>query len=280
MPIPSINELKALTVQALVGLGGSARNQEIFDEVARLGGVTEDDQNQTNRAGQATFYNRLATAKTYLKNDGKIVNSATRVWALAPGDVNADQAEEEAAPAAPATEEISQQPTTAPEAGVEEDAQGADEEGNWKQELLATLMEMDPHVFERLCQRLLRESGFESVEVTGRTRDGGIDGFGVLQVNLVTFRIVFECKRHSNNVSAPIIQAFRGAMDGRGEKGLVITTASFTSGARKEAARLGALSIDLVDGDRLCDLLKDLKLGVSTEMVERVNIDRDWFLRV
>ena len=136
---------------------------------------------------------------------------------------------------------------------------------------------MDPSAFERLSQRLLREAGFTKVEVRGKTGDGGIDGLGVLRVNLVSFQVYFQCKRWKGGVGAKEIRDFRGALQGRADKGLFITTGHYTPAASDEATRDGAIAIDLIDGDRLCELLKENGLGVATEMVERVRIDGSWF---
>jgi restriction system protein len=134
-----------------------------------------------------------------------------------------------------------------------------------------------PDAFERLAQRILREAGFIKVEVTGRSGDGGIDGIGVLRVNLLSFHVLFQCKRYQSSVGAGAIRDFRGAMVGRSDKGVIITTGTFTPDAKREATRDGAPAIDLIDGDQLCDLLKDLKLGVHTEMVQRVKLEPGWF---
>jgi restriction system protein len=139
------------------------------------------------------------------------------------------------------------------------------------------LLKMEPSAFERLCQRILRESDFVKVEVTGKSGDGGIDGIGVLRINLLSFHVFFQCKRWKGSVGASTIRDFRGAMVGRADKGLVITTATFTPDARREATRDGAPAIDLVDGDTLCDLLKSLKIGVSVEQIEHVVIDKNVF---
>jgi restriction system protein len=136
---------------------------------------------------------------------------------------------------------------------------------------------MEPGAFERLCQRVLREAGFVKVEVTGRAGDGGIDGTGVLRLNLLSFHVLFQAKRYRGSVGASTIRDFRGAMVGRADKGLIITTGTFTSDARREANRDGAPAIDLVDGDALCDLLKSLRIGVRTEMVEVVTVDEGTF---
>jgi restriction system protein len=156
-----------------------------------------------------------------------------------------------------------------------------DETGTqWKEVLLECLLKIEPGAFERLCQRILRESGFVKVEVTGKSGDGGIDGIGVLRLNLLSFQVFFQCKRWKGSVGPSTIRDFRGAMVGRADKGLVITTATFTADARREATRDGAPAIDLVDGDTLCDLLKSLRIGVSVQQVEHVVIDQKAFMEV
>ncbi|PVZ47705.1 hypothetical protein DD557_02450 [Thalassobacter stenotrophicus] len=148
---------------------------------------------------------------------------------------------------------------------------------HWQQSLLSTLLEIEPDAFERLSQRLLRESGFTKVEVRGKTGDGGIDGVGVLRVNLVSFQVYFQCKRWKGSVGSREIRDFRGALQGRADKGLFITTGTFTAQASDEATRDGAIAIDLIDGERLCDLLKENGLGVTSKMIEHVEINSSWF---
>lgn len=151
---------------------------------------------------------------------------------------------------------------------------------DWKEELLDSIKHISPAAFERLCKRILRESGFIKVEVIGGIGDGGIDGVGVLRIGLLSFQVLFQCKRYQGSVGSSAIRDFRGSMDGRSDKGILMTTGSFTSDARKEATRDGATAIDLIDGEALCDLLKELKLGVQTHMIEEVKIDSEWFKSV
>ena len=154
-----------------------------------------------------------------------------------------------------------------------------DEGGDWKGQLLQRLLEMPPDAFERLTQRLLREAGFRDVEVLGKAGDGGIDGVGVYRLSLVSFPIYFQCKRYKGSVSAGTVRDFRGAMAGRGEKGLLVTTGTFTRSAREESNRDGAPPVELVDGEDLCDLLKEYELGVRTRIrqVEDVDLSLDFF---
>ena len=153
-----------------------------------------------------------------------------------------------------------------------------EEIASWRETLIATLLEMPPDAFERLCQRLLRESGFIQVEVTERSGDGGIDGHGVVRLaGLLSFPVIFQCKRYRNTISSSVVRDFRGAMVGRADKGLIITTGSFTRDAILEATRDGAPPIDLIDGEQLIDKLKDLRLGVASKQVEVVEVNSEWF---
>jgi restriction system protein len=144
----------------------------------------------------------------------------------------------------------------------------------------ACSVEARPAAFERLVQRLLRESGFIQVEVTGRSGDGGIDGKGIMRLGgLLSFHVIFQCKRYRGAVTAAQVRDFRGAMVGRADKGLLITTGNFTKDAMREATRDGAPAIDLVDNDQLVEKLKELSLGIHTKKieVEQVTVDSAWF---
>ena len=161
-----------------------------------------------------------------------------------------------------------------------DDGEAEDSSFDWKEQLLTVLYDMEASAFEKLTQRLLRESGFIKVEVTGQTGDGGIDGQGILRMTLISFQVFFQCKKYRGSVGASAMRDFRGAMQGRGDKGLFVTTGTFTRDAMREATRDGATPIDLMDGDQLADKLKELRLGIKTEMVESVDIDIDWFKNI
>ena len=150
---------------------------------------------------------------------------------------------------------------------------------DWKEELLEALLAMSPEGFERLAQRLLREAGFINTTVTSRSGDGGIDGLGVYRLSLVSFPVYFQCKRYRSSVGPGVVRDFRGAMAGRGDKGLLVTTGSFSAEAKREATRDGAPPIDLIDGDSLCELLKTYELGVRTTVrqIEEVAVHSEFF---
>jgi restriction system protein len=148
----------------------------------------------------------------------------------------------------------------------------------WQEELLENIMTLTPEAFERLCQRILRESGFVQVEVTGRSGDGGIDGRGIIKMGgLLSFHIIFQCKRYIGSVPSKEIRDFRGAMVGRTDKGLFITTGTFTRDSKLEASRDGAPPIDLIDGSELVEKMKELGLGTNIKSQEIIEINKEWF---
>lgn len=281
--------LMAATVDALKELGGSASNKEILDKVVEIEGVTEEEQSfmmPDQRRSRLDYY--LHWARTFLKRGNILENSARGVWSLTErgrvseeidfrgiyDQVNLEERERRRRRQEEARENAAE---GIPADEGDPDSDGVSEGGGWKTELLGVLLQMPPDAFERLVQRLLREAGFTRVEVRGKSGDGGIDGVGVLRVNLVSFQVFFQCKRWQGSVGAREIRDFRGAMMGRADKGLFITTGAFTSQAFDEATRDGATAIDLIDGDRLCDLLRENGLGTSVELVPLVTIDQAWF---
>ncbi len=287
--LPDLPGMMLATVEALRQLGGSATIQELDEEVILLEGVTEAEQSymMANETMPRVNY-FLSWARTYLKRGGALENSARGVWALTDRGAKItelsatqaiyDQVKQEERDRAKAKRQAAKtQEKVQEDEGTQDISDTPDEGNDWKSQLLDVMKAMQPDAFERLAQRLLREAGFVKVEVRGKSGDGGIDGVGVLRVNLVSFQVYFQCKRYKGSVGSKEIRDFRGALEGRADKGLFITTGHFTSQASEEATRDGAKAIDLIDGERLCDLLKANKLGVQTEMVEQVTVDAHWF---
>ncbi len=273
------------TLQVIRDLGGSASIEEIEDKLVERFGFSQAELDRTYEvSGDNIITDKMSWARSYLKFPKYLSNDSKGVWVLTEaGREAADQPVEvvRAAIRAAKKERRAQQLAArslaaAASESEDEDAQEA-EAIDWSDVLLAKMQAMDPYAFERLCQRLLRESGFVRVEVTGRSGDGGIDGQGVLRVKLVSFQVLFQCKRYKGSVGSSVVRDFRGAMQGRADKGLIITTGTFTVEARKEATRDGAPAIDLIDGEALCQLLKEQGLGVSVRLVEEVTVDEAFF---
>lgn len=275
--VPSYHHFMNPVLEALHILGGSATVEELNDKVAELAQLTPEQLEIPHTDGRISeFEYRNAWARTYLKFFGVIDNSVRGVWSLTPkgrelGHVDPDEVRRFR------RQEYRRQRKLRQEE-VSEDG-GEDElTSDWRDEVLIALLNMSPDAFERLAQRLLREAGFIQVEVTGKSGDGGIDGRGIMRIGgMLNFRVMFQCKRYKGTVGASLIREFRGAVFGRADRGLLITTGNFTRDAIFEATRDGTLTIDLMDGDALVAKLKELSLGIKTEMVEQVTVDKAWF---
>lgn len=291
--LPDLTGMMLAVLDALRAIGSSASIDELDEKVIEQEKLTEEEQSFVMKGDEnrtrANYY--LAWARTYLKRGGAVENSRRGIWSLTDkgneiktytearviyDQVQAEERERARVKRLAAKRGVS---SVQEEEGFELEPSGRELEvaSDWRATLLNELRGMSADGFERLAQRVLREAGFTKVEVRGKSGDGGIDGVGVLRVNLVTFQFYFQCKKWKGSVGAKEIRDFRGAMQGRADKGLFITTGHFTAQASDEATRDGATAIDLIDGLRLCELLKELRLGVQTEMVEAVRIEAEWF---
>ena len=272
--VPSFDAFMNPVLHALKKLDGSGSNEEIYAKVAEIMLLSDAQLELLHNPDKGTTTEveyRIAWAKTYLKNYGLLENSSRGVWSLT----------------AKALEVESVNPKTIKKAYTQEATNktqslnleiGTDTELTWRDEVISELLLVSPQAFERLAQRLLRESGFTQVDVTGRTGDGGIDGKGIMRLGgLLSFHVLFQCKRYKGSVGSNEIRDFRGAMVGRADKGLFITTGNFTKDAVREASRDGAPAIDLIDGDLLINKLQELKLGIQTRIIEQTIVDKDWF---
>jgi restriction system protein len=284
--LPDYPTLFSATFAALKRLGGSASNDELYEQVVsdlHLPPSALEVPHPNSNVSELEY--RLAWARTYLRIAGYIANSGRGVWSFTP-DANKTQsvdgkeilktvrARSRSKPAKGSAPTEVVETATYPAATEEE---SVDSE-TWREILMETLLALSPAAFERLAQRLLRESGFTQVEVTGRSGDGGIDGHGIVRVaGLLSFPVLFQCKRWKGNVPPSTVRDFRGAMVGRADKGLIITTGTFSLEARREATRDGAPPIDIVDGESLMEKLRELGLGIVSRTITVPSVDKKWF---
>jgi len=271
MPVPNWDYLLEPLFQAMKELGGSATNQEQEDTVAEILKLSDEDLAEIHRDNTTIFSYRLAWARTALKDYGVLSKSSRAVWSLTPSGQETGEITKD---------EVNKHHRARFKKQKEETEEEEDEELVWKEKALDLLKAISPDAFERLCQLVLRESGFTSVEVTGKSGDGGVDGKGVLRLGgMLSFHVIFQCKRYKGSVSSPVVRDFRGAMVGRADKGLLITTGTFTRDARKEAQRDGTSPIDLIDGYGLVEKLKELGLGISVKkkVSEEVFVESEYF---
>jgi len=270
-------------IDALIELGGSGQPSEVKELIAEKLNITEDEQGEQISSGESRFSSKVSWARFYLVKADLIDSSTRGVWSLTEKGRNAKLSNEEALHLfqnihqqfATNGKKRKEKPNVTPDNKNTSD-ELPDDDNDHRTILLEKLMSLPADGFERLCQRLLRESGFESVTVTGKSGDGGLDGIGILQVNaFVSFKVLFQCKRYSGSVSPSQVRDFRGAMMGRADKGIILTTGTFTSEAKKEAVRDGVPPIELVDGEKLLDMFETLELGLKPK--KAYDIDEKFF---
>ena len=178
--------------------------------------------------------------------------------------------------------------------GVDDDDQTPEEsiETNYQQirkelagELLQQIKANSPSFFEKLVVNLLIAMGYggsweDAGEVTGGPGDGGIDGIiNQDKLGLDVVGIQAKLRTTENNVGPSVINEFVGALRLKGlSKGVIITTAGFSSNARASAERSDNPKVVLIDGPRLAQLMIDHNVGVSIEKIYEIKrVDSDYF---
>lgn len=270
-------------LDALRDLGDSGRPREVSDRIAKRLNLSDQVLDETLKSGGSKFHNQVAWARQYLVWEGLLDSSKHGTWTLTEKgrDTHISEAEARdlfkkwvAIHAENRKQKVVEEAGPLDEEAPAPDTPSADE----KLSLINVLRSLSPLGFEKLCRELLRESGFENVEITGGSADGGIDGFGTLEINpFVSFKVLFQCKRYAegNLVGRAQVGDFRNAMIGRAEKGIIITTSSFTNAAVLEANREGAPQVELVDGIKLVEMFQRVELGVKKRAV--YDVDPSYF---
>lgn len=256
-------------LDALRKLGGSATPEEAVEQIAKDLGITDAEQDERLTSGEPRFKNQIAWARFYLVRDGMLDSSKRGVWSLTDKGRTATLTHEQAKDIFLRLAKIFRVQRVPEIHGKETEIEQIAEEAinspsNYREQIIQLLLSLPAKGFERLAQRILRESGFTQVVVTGQSGDGGIDGNGTLQINpLLSFKVLFQCKRYKETVAPTHVRDFRGAMAGRADKGIILTTGTFSTEARREASRDGVPPIELIDGEKLVDLLERLELGLK-----------------
>lgn len=270
-------------IEVLKELGGSGTATEVTDLVIEKLCIPEKEQQETLKNGASRVRNQIAWARSYLVKSGFIDSSQRGVWSLTHKGLSANLTHQDVLTYFKTVQsrftkqykEKKQQEESTSKA-VNDSEPSLIDFSDYKTDLLNILKSLPPDGFERMCKRLLREAGFQQVVVTGKSGDGGIDGHGILQMNpFLSFKVLFQCKRYQGAVVPAHVRDFRGAMMGRADKGIIITTGSFTTEARKEARRDGVPPIELVDGDKLIEMFELLEIGLKPK--KTYEIDEDFF---
>jgi restriction system protein len=264
-------------LDSLRQLGGSAKPREASDKIAENLGLQDSKLNELLNSGQSRFYNQVAWARQYLAWEGLLDTSQHGIWTLSTKGESTRLNDEQSRAIFLKWVDIHRK-TRDGKSEIEiiaeqEQTEPDNIQPQNKTDLLQVLQSLTPQGFEKICQRLLRESGFEKVNVTGQSHDGGIDGYGVLELNpFVSFKVLFQCKRYKGTVSRAQVGDFRNAMIGRAEKGIIMTTGTFSTDAIKEANREGAPQVELVDGEKLVEMFKRVELGLNKKLIYEVDL--------
>ncbi|GIK21406.1 MAG: restriction endonuclease [Ignavibacterium sp.] len=257
-------------------LGGSANATEVKDELIERFKISDEVLTEKYKSGVLKIDNQIAWAKVYLTESGFIDVSNENVWTLTEKGLNENPSDEELIKIFHHIHSEWGKRGKGITNHNGDDDKEIIEQFEYKEEFLNKLKSMSPESFERFCQRILRESGFKKVVVKGRSGDGGIDGEGILEINpLISIKVIFQSKRYKDSVSPSYLRDFRGAMQGRAEKGLFITTGRFSQEAKLEATRDGVPPIELIDGYKLVELCEKHKLGLKPKLT--YEIDEDFF---
>ncbi|WP_226438431.1 winged helix-turn-helix domain-containing protein [Rhodococcus yananensis] len=271
--LPPYTDLLWSTLQSVIGLGGSGAIEEIDTAVV--------DREELSAAARAVLHGegpgteieyRVAWARTYLKGMGLLENARRGVWSVTEQGRTVRESEIKPMLMAYTAEKRRKRTVRGSSSGAQVFPLVAAPEDPelWRDPVLAAVADLPADGFERLVTVVLRSTGFTTLTIpapgTVSVGDDAVEGTGVVRVSLLSFSVFFRFLRGRDRVGADVVREFRASMVGRGEKGLLVSTGSFTDDARAEAHRHGAPPIDLVDGEGLCDLLKEHGLGVRTSV--------------
>ena len=257
--------------------GGAGNSSNVIEQIIESLGITDVELEETTSNGQSRVRNQIQWARFYLFKAGLIDNTQRGIWRLTNEGLEKNLTDDDVYILFKGVQEsVKKSPIVTPKK-LElkfEDIATEDEEHSIG--LLNLIQNLPAGGFEKLCKRLLTEIGINDIIITGGSGDQGIDGKAIVKLNdVVSLNIVFQCKRYKETVSPHHVRDFRGAMQGRGEKGLIITTGRFTKEAKSEANRDGVTTIELIDGDRLVELFEKYHVGLKPVIV--FEIDYEFF---
>ena len=294
--LPPYNELILPTVRAVAELGGSATAREVMSQV--LTDLAPSDEMlavmQPNRPDASVYIERLHWARSYAKLIGALESPKRGVFLVTPlgrsllalpedeGQRRALELDREFRRNRPKRKATAPDPEDVSADADEEAPPDTDESSavteRWQDVLLGRLHKLSPDSFEEFVLYLLRIYGLE-LERVGGSGDEGIDGIGTAPISpVLSSRVAVQVKRFDPNgraVGREVVALFqRDAQTKGAERAILVTLGKFSEPARK-AAIATAPTVDLIDGDRLTELVKEQRLGIRTV----TKVDPAWFDR-
>jgi len=269
MPFPKQRDLEIPLLRAIQQAGGAAQPRDLYPKLATLFSLSVEEQEERlpNSPTTRKWWNLVQWVRQHLVEAEEIDGSTRGVWKLtAKGAARLEERPTRRSQSAPA-------PETTLRDLVEQNREQV------RSRLRQEISQLSPHAFERFCRVLLQALGFDSVEVTRASADGGIDGFGDFRQGAVRIRSAFQAKRWAadRTVGRPEIDRFRGAIQGEFDHGVFLTTSRFSREAKDTSIKRGAISILLLDGDAIADAMTQHGLGVRAEPVQLYNLDDEFF---
>lgn len=274
-------------LNALRQMGGSGTARDVIRSVAKLHSVSAERQEVRNKGVALRFYNQVAWAKQYLNWEDLVGSTKRGVWNLTEKGWKTNLTEDStqdlflkwvkihAKNRSKAKENTVGPKTNVAETVVLEELPPLNSDAfklQHREALLELLQNLSADGFERLCRDLMLEMGLRDVICVGGSGDGGIDGRGLLELNpVVTLRVAYQCKKYSAGVSVSQIREFQSSIRGKFDKGILFSTGYFTAPAEKAACEPGNEFIELIDGERLMDLLEKLEFGLTPKTVFDIN---------
>ena len=267
MAIPSEKDIEIPLLQELHAAGGEAKPSELYDKVARhFSNLTSADQKARHpRSGLLIWTNRVQWARQHLIYKGEVDGSDRGIWRIT------NKGRERLGVVPPSPPSTSLPPVSTIGALLDREKQQI------RAQLHELLMGLHPQQFEAFAGELLESVGFTGVAVTKYVGDGGIDGYGNLDMGVVKIKAAFQVKRWRQNVPRSEIDQFRGAIQGKFDQGIFVTTSDFVDEAKKVSSVSGAVPIVLINGDKVLDIMLEKGLGVRQEPLTVARVDEEFF---
>jgi restriction system protein len=276
MTFPKQSDVEIPLLRALMAAGGQARPRDLYPVVANsFPDLSDEDQEVRLESSPSTrkWANLVQWARQKLIEAGDVDGGTRGVWKITPQGAARVDAGGRRVPV-----QTPPKPTgeAASEATLRDLANASRDEV--RSRLLSELKNLSATAFEKFCTILLQELGFANVEVTQRSRDGGIDGFGSFRQGAVRINSAFQAKRWTDGpVGRPEIDKLRGAIQGDYDHGVFITTSRFTKDAQEASYKKGAISVLLLDGPAVVDLMIERGIGVNRQPLYLYDVDAEFF---
>lgn len=273
MTFPRQVEIERPLLEVIAELGGKAKPREVYPLVAkRFPELTAEEQEQRleNYPSTRKWSNLVQWVRQRLVDSGEIDGSERGVWQLT--DAGRARLSVKKQIVSNSDAAVSHAPSVSLRDLLNTNIDEV------KGRLLDELKNLTPRGFEHFCREFLAHLGYRSVEVTRRSQDGGIDGFGDFRQGAISIRSAFQAKKWTDNsVGRPEVDKFRGAIQGDFDHGVFLTTSRFSKDAKAASYKKGAITILLLDGAAITDLLVERGLGVRKLPLFIYDLDEEFF---